>query len=259
MTEATGFRVLLVEDSPVEATLATRMLSGRDGLWTVHTADRLSAALTHLTQQGADVVLLDLNLPDSKGLDTVSAIQRHAPDTPLVVLTATDDDDTCLAILRRGAQDYIVKRGWGSAQLSRTLRHAVERHRAARALRDQERRFPPAFRHGPLGLSLADGGLKLVEVNETCCRDLGYARAELLALSLPELTDPENRDRDRRFLAEVLAGRVPAYRAETHWLGKQGVRVAMRLSGWRTRDDEPHLLLLSEKLAEKRDGPSTPA
>ena len=251
MSEETGFRVLLVEDSPVEATLATRMLAGRDGLWTVQTADRLSAALSHLTQHGADVVLLDLNLPDSKGLDTVSAIQRHAPDVPLVVLTATDDDATCLAILRRGAQDYIVKRGWGSAQLSRTLRHAVERHRTARALRDQERRFPPAFQHGPLGLSLLDAALKLVEVNETCCRDLGYARAELLSLGLSDLTEPEHRDRDRRFLTEVLAGRVPAYRAETRWRARQGTPVAVRVSAWRTRESEPHLLVLSEKLAER--------
>jgi len=94
-------------------------------------AEQLSAGLARLSDGGVDVVLLDLVLPDSEGLDTLLAVRRHAPRVPVVVLTASDDGALALQALQRGAQDYLVK---ASVQVSptllgRSIRYAMERQR----------------------------------------------------------------------------------------------------------------------------------
>ena len=101
-------------------------------------ADRLSAGLKYLAEGGADIVLLDLVLPDSEGLDTLIKVRTRAPRVPIVVLTASDDEALAVQALQRGAQDYLVK---GYVQvyrnvLGRSIRYAIERYRAER-LKDE--------------------------------------------------------------------------------------------------------------------------
>ena len=74
------------------------------------------------------MILLDLGLPDSDGLDTLRAMRRRAADTPVVVLTGNDDERLGLAAIQEGAQDYVVKGQIPGTLLSRVLRYALERH-----------------------------------------------------------------------------------------------------------------------------------
>src|SRR5947207_1191773 len=102
-------RVLLVEDSPCDATLIELMLSEvTRERFVVGRADRLASALQHLKEQKSDVMLLDLSLPDSRGLDTVREIRAAAPELPVVVLTGLDDEDLAIETMRHGTQDYLI-------------------------------------------------------------------------------------------------------------------------------------------------------
>ena len=122
--------VLLVEDNPADVFLARRILADTDDPSpTVETEDRLAGALQRLALGGVDVVVLDLGLPDSTGLESFERLRREAPDVPLVILTGLEDQAIAVEAVRRGAQDFLVKGRFNGGVLSRTLRYAIERHR----------------------------------------------------------------------------------------------------------------------------------
>lgn len=133
---AGAVRVLLVEDNADDAFLVRRAFAPLrpQGLELAGVAPRLAEAVAALGRGGVDVVLADLDLPDSTGPDTVAELVRAAPDTPVVVLTGQPDETLGLAALRRGAQDYLVKGELNPALLARALRHAIERKRLLIAL-----------------------------------------------------------------------------------------------------------------------------
>ena len=85
--------ILLIEDEPVDAELVRRSLAG-SGMPRLHCAPSLAAGLDRLAQGGVDVVLLDLNLPDSRGVDTVLRLREQDLRTPVVAFTTRGDDDT---------------------------------------------------------------------------------------------------------------------------------------------------------------------
>src|ERR1700686_1199629 len=124
--------VLLIEDNPGDTRLIRELLKEATGVPTgLLCADRLSTGLELLSKGGVDVVLLDLSLPDSKGLDTFSKVHTHAKELPVIVLTGFDDEELAMKAVRDGAQDYMAKGSVNSQSLMRSLRFAVERNRKA--------------------------------------------------------------------------------------------------------------------------------
>ena len=123
--------ILLIEDSRGEARLIQEFLSDvKEFSCSTEVADRLSTGLSRLAEGKTDVVLLDLSLPDSHGLETLDAVRAKAPDVPVVVLTgAFAEDALSLEAVQRGAQDYLVKGLPDGPSLARALRYAIERHR----------------------------------------------------------------------------------------------------------------------------------
>jgi signal transduction histidine kinase len=136
-------RALLVEDNPGDARLIFEML--REAAVELTHADRLAAGLEHLAHNGADVVLLDLSLPDSHGLATFEAVHAAAPNAPIVVLSGMDDEGVAVRAVQEGAQDYLVKGNVESATLVRSMRYAIERQRLEEARKDLERQRDEFF------------------------------------------------------------------------------------------------------------------
>jgi DNA-binding response OmpR family regulator len=131
MTE-TPARVLVIEDdAEMEFFIRTRLEEARGRPFAVTHAATLADGLRSLSETRTDVVLLDLNLPDSAGEETFRRVRDQAPDTPVVVLTAVEDEALSDRLVAAGAQDYLVKSEVLGAVVARTLRHAVERKRAA--------------------------------------------------------------------------------------------------------------------------------
>jgi signal transduction histidine kinase/HPt (histidine-containing phosphotransfer) domain-containing protein len=129
---------LLIEDSPDDALLIREFLAdARQSVFDVEHVEWLSAALERLARGGIDVVLLDLQLPDSRGLDTFRAVQKASPAVPVVVLSGFEDETTALTAVQEGAQDYLVKGQVGTAVLERAVRYSIERGRTSRALAEK--------------------------------------------------------------------------------------------------------------------------
>jgi two-component system cell cycle sensor histidine kinase/response regulator CckA len=129
-------RVLLIEDNPGDARLLKEMLSeARGGPFCLQWAHSLSAGLEYLADCDVDVVLLDLSLPDSQGLNSLARLQTRSPQLPIIVLTGLDDEDLAATAVRKGAQDYLIKGQVDPHLLTRAARYAIERRNA-----EQERR-----------------------------------------------------------------------------------------------------------------------
>ncbi len=123
-------KILLVEDSPEYSSLVLQWLAAGENrmefslVWT----DTLAAALSRLDKGGIDVILMDLGLPDSDGLQTFTALREKNRDLPIIVLSAGDSQALALQTIQMGAEDYLVKSACNPETLIRTVRHAVVRH-----------------------------------------------------------------------------------------------------------------------------------
>jgi len=126
-------RLLVVEDNPADVRLVEECLRG-DHLaqFQVESVARLELARQRLLEGAWDILLVDLSLPDSQGVQTVRDLVGRYPHLPLVVLTSSDDQELALEALRAGAQDFLVKGEIDPEDLGRSLRYAMERHRTLR-------------------------------------------------------------------------------------------------------------------------------
>src|SRR5262245_13850545 len=123
-------RVLLVEDNNALARMMSDMLvQAAASEFAVDAVDRLSIAVERISRGGVDLVLLDLALPDSQGIQTFAEIYNRAPELPIVVLTALEDETVALTALHDGAQDYLIKSEINTRTLIRAIRYAIERKR----------------------------------------------------------------------------------------------------------------------------------
>jgi PAS domain S-box-containing protein len=135
-------KVLLVEDNPGDARLFWEMLSVTDEEeYSVTIVERLSNAMVHLKNEGVDVILLDLGLPDSIGLDTFRTVHSFKSQLPIIILTGLDDRVIARAAVSEGAQDYLVKDQINNTLLISSIRYSIERKKIEEALRESEAKF----------------------------------------------------------------------------------------------------------------------
>jgi len=129
-------RVLLVEDMIMIAKINEQMLkkSPTTRYAVTHKVD-LAGTVAALKADEFDVVLLDLNLPDSRELDTLAKVVEVAPETPVIVLTASNDDEVGLQAVKVGAQDFLLKGDFNYLTLDRAIMYSIERHRLQRTIR----------------------------------------------------------------------------------------------------------------------------
>jgi diguanylate cyclase (GGDEF)-like protein len=123
-------KVLLIEDNPGDARLIREMISeDPEPPFRIQWARRLAAGLERLAEGDTALVLLDLSLPDSLGLETFAKVYAHSPTVPIIVLTGNDDHNLALKAVKSGAQDYLVKGRLDRELLLRAMRYAIERKR----------------------------------------------------------------------------------------------------------------------------------
>lgn len=138
MTDAVEMEhVLLVEDSPTAAKMLMRMLRGPDGsgpFRAMHAESLEEAGVAVFTHGPFDAIVLDLTLPDSSGIETYHTVRQSAPDTAVLILSGTENDELAREAVDLGAQDYVVKTGLNQASLVRSVRWGIVRHAARKDL-----------------------------------------------------------------------------------------------------------------------------
>jgi PAS domain S-box-containing protein len=186
-------KILLVEDNPGDVLLLQETLADLTFIeldW-VH-VERLKTAIECLGSAEFDVILLDLLLPDSQGLDTLIQIQKHSPLTPIVVLTGMADETLSLQAMQAGAQDYLVKgQGSGSDLLLRSIRYAIERKRIEATLQQREQEFRTLAENAPDAIARFDRQLRYLYVNAAVVAATGLAMEDFLGKTAREVGLPE--------------------------------------------------------------------
>mgnify|MGYP006284988181 CR=1 FL=1 len=138
--------VLLVEDNPNDALLIRRHLEGAQTAFlpddiVLHHEETLTAGVERLEENGIDVLLLDLGLPESDGAETFERVREHADGVPVVVLTNLRDEATAVDLLKQGAQDYLNKGSLNEEHLVKAVRYALERQEQKRELQRTTQRL----------------------------------------------------------------------------------------------------------------------
>lgn len=172
-------RVLLVEDNPTDALLTEVSLTdGNPGLFQVQRVGTLAEALEAVTHGQVDVVLLDLGLPDSFGLETFERLHAGASEVPVIVLSGQTDEELALKAVQSGAQDYLVKGHADGGTLARAVRYAVERKRIELALEQERALFQTLMENIPDSIYFKDQKSRFLRIS--------HAQAELFGLKGPE-------------------------------------------------------------------------
>jgi signal transduction histidine kinase len=127
VNEIQSIKILLIEDDPSDADLIREILSEADLQIEVTHSDRMSSALERLELEQFDVILSDLGLPDSQGIDTFCRVRDHANNTPVIVLTGLIDEEFAVNAVQKGAQDYLVKGRVDAMLLSKAIRYSIHR------------------------------------------------------------------------------------------------------------------------------------
>ncbi len=124
-----ALRVLLIEDNPGDVDLISEMLEEHSSRsYELYTSDRLETALSSDPENcTVDVVLMDLGLPDSTGIETLEKFLEYRWNCAVIVITGLNDEETGRAAVKMGAQDYLIKGQIDSTLLHRAVIHAIER------------------------------------------------------------------------------------------------------------------------------------
>ena len=164
-SSSTLIRVLGVEDSPGDQRLVSEMLEeAKLGRYELRGANTLSVAFRLLYEERFDVVLLDLNLPDSNGIETFLLLHNKFPKIPIIVLTGGTDDEPAMRAINEGAQDYLFKDELTSRALSHSILYAIERklieedlHQAIQAREESHRTLSAIMEFVPESITITGG------------------------------------------------------------------------------------------------------
>jgi PAS domain S-box-containing protein len=237
-----AIRVLLIEDNPGDARLIRELLAETAiTTFSLECVDRLSAGLKRLTEGGIDVILLDLGLPDSQGLDTFVTIYDQVQHVPIVVLTGLDDETLAIQAMRAGVQDYLVKGQMDSNLLVHAVRYAIERKQLEEALRKSGERFRD------IAYSMADW---IWEVDEngvyTYCSDkvediLGYSPGEIMGRTPFDLMPKNEAKRIAEAFSKIARNKESIKDLENWNITKSGELVCLLTSGVPMLDEQGNL------------------
>ena len=203
--------ILLVDDDPLDRRLVevTLARSNTSVQYNVETAGTLSEATERLSNGNYDVLLLDLNLPDSSGIDTVQKARDINSDASIVVLTGLDDEEMGLEAIRKGAEDYLIKGKSLEHILVRTIRYSLERKRVRQRITETENRFRSVVQTAGSAIFVLSPEHRILEWNEQAEHLYGWQRQEVLNKDYLQLFVPEEiRDKVASDMRKVLSGKT---------------------------------------------------
>ncbi|NOX87669.1 MAG: PAS domain S-box protein, partial [Calditrichaeota bacterium] len=178
--EEKTIQILLIEDDPDDAKLLGDALSEAHLHFVLIHVPTLTEGLSRLSSHPIDVILLDLNLPDSQGLDTMKKLLKHSSCIPVIVISILEDQETAVEAVKMGAQDYLVKSVINGSIMERVVIYAIERQLLQEALKKKEQFARTILEKNGDGILLVDAKGKILFANP--------AAATLFGVPIDELT-----------------------------------------------------------------------
>lgn len=185
-------KVLLVEDNPGDTKLINEMFLEIPKIRfnISHTAN-LKDALKSLQHNDFDIVLLDLHLPDSHGMETFTNVQQVAAHIPIIILTGLEDEEFAIELVGEGSQDYLVKGQVDGIILARSIKYSIERKHILSKLRKSEEKYRSMIEKIHSGVFLINLRNQLSYVNREMAKMLGYNVKEMLNKDISNFIKPD--------------------------------------------------------------------
>src|SRR3982750_2200741 len=188
-TQAENINVLIVEDNPSDLFLLEQMLlSSRLKIQDIYSAGRLSDAKAILQEKSIGLILLDLTLPDSFGIETFLSLKDKVQKIAGINLTGMADSDLAFEALSQGAQDYLVKGEYNVNLLIKSLEYSIERKRGEERILASEEKYRQIFYKSPFPMWINEPETScILEVNDAAIKKYGYSREEFLQLTIDDI------------------------------------------------------------------------
>ena len=171
--------IMLVEDNPGDALIINEMLKEiYDDKFVLAHFKRVDEGLKHI-EEDFDILLLDLNLPDSHGVETFKIMNKHVPELPIIILTGLVDENLAINIVSEGAQDYLVKGQIDKQLLSKSIKYSIERKKIERDLKKSEEKYKQMVEKIESGLFVIDSNNQITYINNQMASMLGYTTDEI--------------------------------------------------------------------------------
>ena len=203
--------ILLIEDNPADARLIKESLRDTIDNFHLEWKEGLFAGLAYLAKTDVDVILVDLNLPDSQGLETFTKINAKFPDKPIIVLTGLNDNELANRAVQEGAQDYLIKGEMDGALLDRSIRYSIERKRTEMVLRESEARYKRIVETANEGIMIMDDQFRYAFANQKLADMLGYQPEEMLGKPVTSFTFEEDFPDHKAKMEMRVSGRGAQY------------------------------------------------
>ena len=220
-------RILIVEDQPTDAELAQREIKQALPTCIFQQVETLEDFLSSLESFEPDLIISDYSMPRFNGLIALKLALAHDPLTPVIIFTGAINEETAVECMKAGATDYVIKEH--IKRLGQAVLHALKEKRARQerkqvdqALRESEARFRGTFEQAAVGMGhLALDG-RWLRVNQRLCDIVGYTRQEFLALTVQDLTHPDDLETDLAYSQQVLVNEISTYSMEKRYFHKDG-------------------------------------
>lgn len=189
MQTLSDFNILVVEDNPSDLFLLEEMLHNSTlGFNRIFSSDRLEEAKNILLSEKIHLVLLDLSLPDSFGMDTIREMRSITQWIPIIILTGLSDSEAALKALQQGAQDYLVKGEFTESLLTKSIEYSIERKKIEKNILLSEEKYRQMFYRNPFPMWINEvDTLRILEVNDAALEKYGYTKEEFLKLTLEDV------------------------------------------------------------------------
>ena len=182
-------KILLIEDNPGDARLIRELLSEGKGMdFQMEWANGLTTGLNNLSVDEFDIILVDLGLPESQGLDTFTNIYAYASSIPIIILTVLNNENIAIKAVHEGAQDYLIKDQVDADSLVRSMQYAIERKKTEKVLLRTHEKLKAIFEGATDGILAVDiKSKKFSFVNPRICEITGYSMKELFKLNITKI------------------------------------------------------------------------
>ena len=175
-------KILLIEDNPGDARLIQELLKETGSQYDINITEKLELGLSLLAVNKVDVVLLDMNLPDSRGLETLIRVVSQFPHIPIVLMTSVDDTELAAQAVRLGAQDYLVKGQVDGELLRRSLVYSIERKQAEETILKAKEEWESTFNSDPDLIVILDPRHRVLRANKAMADRLGVTPEKCVGL-----------------------------------------------------------------------------
>ncbi len=247
--------ILLIEDNKGDSRLIREMIAdSRTTKFDVDVASTLESSIQKLNENRYDIVISDLGLPDSQGIDTLKEIQKAVHKVPIIVLTGITDEEMGINAVKLGAQDYLIKNQLNKFSLIRAITYAIERKMSDEMLRENEELFRGAFEQAAVGLAHVSLEGRFLRFNNKLLEITGYSEKELSEKNFQEITHPEDLHKDVEQMEKLISGDIETYSMEKRYIRKDGSFVWVLLTGSmvRNEDGNPKYFIAVIENIEKR-------